>query len=68
MGAQSIQQVQGYDGERAQIIHSVQMWPFHQYLGASPDVVIKCECHGEGLLELKCAVKFGIRIQSPEKL
>ena len=28
------------------------------YHGASPDGVITCECHNEGLLELKCAIKF----------
>lgn len=27
---------------------------WHPYLGASPDGLIKCECHGLGTLEIKC--------------
>ena len=26
-------------------------WP---YMGASPDGIIKCKCHGKGVLEIKC--------------
>ena len=28
----------------------------HPFIGASLDRVIQCECHGRGLLEIKCAV------------
>ena len=27
-------------------------------LGASPDGLVSCECHGEGVLEIKSATKF----------
>ena len=28
------------------------------YVGASPDGLVSCNCHGEGVLEIKCASKF----------
>lgn len=28
----------------------------HSYLGASPDATIYCDCHGAGVLEIKCPV------------
>ena len=28
------------------------------YMGASPDGLVSCNCHGEGILEIKCASKF----------
>ncbi|XP_057309027.1 uncharacterized protein LOC130647255 [Hydractinia symbiolongicarpus] len=28
------------------------------FLGASPDALINCTCHGEGLLEIKCPYKY----------
>ena len=27
-------------------------------LGASPDGIISCDCHGSGVLEIKCAASF----------
>ena len=26
----------------------------HPFIGASPDGLVKCDCHGEGVLEIKC--------------
>ena len=28
------------------------------YIGASPDGIVACGCHGNGVLEVKCATKF----------
>ena len=28
------------------------------YLAASPDGIVKCTCHGTGMLEIKCTFKF----------
>ena len=28
------------------------------FLGASPDGLIQCECHGKGVLEVKCPYKY----------
>lgn len=30
----------------------------HPHLGASPDGLVKCDCHGEGLIEIKCPYKY----------
>ena len=30
------------------------VWLSHQFLGASPDGVISCDCCGTGLIEIKC--------------
>jgi hypothetical protein len=35
----------------------------HAFIGASPDLVVKCACHGKGLCEIKCS--FSIRGSSP---
>ena len=32
--------------------------PKFHFLGASPDGVVNCECHGCGLLEIKCSHKY----------
>ena len=32
--------------------------PQYPYLGASPDGVVSCSCHGECLLEIKCPYKY----------
>ena len=37
--------------------------PKFPFLGASPDGVVNCECHGCGLLEIKCSYKY--RNQQP---
>ena len=37
--------------------------PKFTFLGASPDGVVNCECHGCGLLEIKCSCKY--RNQQP---
>ena len=36
-------------------LHINVQWP---YLGASPDGIISCDCHGTGLLEIKCPFKY----------
>ena len=28
------------------------------YLGASPDGIVFCQCHGQGILEIKCPYKY----------
>ncbi|KAE8741812.1 hypothetical protein FOCC_FOCC012674 [Frankliniella occidentalis] len=28
--------------------------PNHPFIGASPDGFVRCDCHGNGLLEIKC--------------
>ena len=33
----------------------------NMYLGASPDGLVSCACHGQGVLEIKCASKFWTR-------
>ena len=38
--------------------------PKHSYLGASPDGLVECACHGSGLLEIKCP--FSIRDETPD--
>ena len=30
----------------------------YPHLGASPDGIIVCDCHGKGLLEIKCPHKY----------
>ena len=37
-------------------------------LGASPDGLISCNCHGKGVLEIKCTTNIGMMIQSPGML
>ena len=32
--------------------------PKFHFLGASPDGAVNCECHGCGLLEIKCSYKY----------
>lgn len=36
-------------------LHINQKYPF---LGASPDGILNCSCHGKGLLEIKCPFKY----------
>lgn len=36
------------------------------YIGASPDQVLSCDCHGQGILEIKCPFKASHTIPSPE--
>lgn len=33
------------------------------YLGASPDGIVSCQCHGNGLLEIKCPYKYQKSLQ-----
>ena len=33
----------------------------NMYIGASPDGLVSCDCHGKGVLEIKCASKFWTR-------
>lgn len=32
--------------------------PKYPYLGSSPDRIVMCDCHGNGVLEIKCPFKF----------
>ena len=34
------------------------LWSNNATLGASPDGLISCNCHGKGVLEIKCATKY----------
>ena len=39
---------------------------FH-YLGASPDGITNCDCHGKGLLETKCPFNFKTGLKNYNK-
>ena len=34
------------------------VYPNYPYIGASPDGIVCCSCHGESLLEIKCPFKY----------
>ena len=39
------------------------------YLGASPDSLIQCDCHGKGVLEIKCPhiYRYGLKNWQQDK-
>lgn len=39
-----------------------------QFIGASPDLVVECQCHGKGLCEIKCPFKTRDRKPTSEYL
>ena len=45
-------------------LHVIRSVPF---IGASPYALIECECHGKGLLEIKCPCKYRTGLKDQEK-
>ena len=41
----------------------------YPYFGAPPDDIIVCDCHGKGLLEIKCPLKYrnGLKVWQDDK-
>ena len=38
----------------------------HPYIGASPDMIISCECHGPGVVEIKCPYSICEQTPTPQ--
>ena len=38
----------------------------HPYIGASPDMLVECECHGPGIVEIKCPYSICEQTPNPD--
>ena len=40
--------------------------PTHPYIGASPDLLVECSCHGKGIVEIKCPFSICETVPVPD--